>query len=45
MMRRVIAKLVRITTMKNPVRYHYYRWGSGRNQNFDQLWGKCRGKR
>jgi hypothetical protein len=45
MMKRVIAMLVRITTMKNPVRYHYYRWGSGRDQFLDQVWGKERGKR
>jgi methionine-S-sulfoxide reductase len=27
---------------KNPVRYHYYRWGSGRDRFLDQVWGKER---
>ncbi len=25
---------------KNPVRYQYYRWGSGRDQFLEQVWGK-----
>jgi methionine-S-sulfoxide reductase len=27
---------------KNPVRYHYYRYGSGRDQFLDKVWGKKR---
>lgn len=29
---------------KNPIRYHYYRWGSGRDQFLDKVWGTERGK-
>ncbi len=25
---------------KNPIRYHYYRWGSGRDQFLEKVWGK-----
>ncbi|MDE2290685.1 MAG: peptide-methionine (S)-S-oxide reductase MsrA [Elusimicrobia bacterium] len=25
---------------KNPVRYHYYRWGCGRDQYLDKVWGE-----
>ena len=25
---------------KNPVRYRYYRWGCGRDQRLEQLWGE-----
>ena len=25
---------------KNPVRYHYYRWNSGRDQFLERVWGK-----
>lgn len=25
---------------KNPIRYRYYRWGCGRNQRVEELWGK-----
>lgn len=25
---------------KNPLRYHYYRWGSGRDQFLERVWGK-----
>ncbi len=28
---------------KNPVRYKYYRWGSGRDEFLDKAWGKERG--
>jgi len=28
---------------KNPVRYKYYRWGSGRDEFLDKTWGKDRG--
>jgi methionine-S-sulfoxide reductase len=27
---------------KNPVRYKYYRWGSGRDQFLDRIWGEGR---
>lgn len=27
---------------KNPARYRYYRWGCGRDQRLDELWGKSR---
>jgi peptide-methionine (S)-S-oxide reductase len=27
---------------KNPVRYRYYRWGCGRDQKLDELWGASR---
>lgn len=27
---------------KNPVRYRYYRWGCGRDQRLDELWGQNR---
>jgi peptide methionine sulfoxide reductase msrA/msrB len=27
---------------KNPVRYNYYRWGSGRDEFLDKVWGKDR---
>lgn len=27
---------------KNPVRYRYYRWGCGRDQRLDELWGTHR---
>lgn len=27
---------------KNPVRYRYYRWGCGRDQRLDELWGQDR---
>jgi methionine-S-sulfoxide reductase len=27
---------------KNPVRYHFYRWNSGRDQFLDRIWGKDR---
>jgi methionine-S-sulfoxide reductase len=26
--------------MKNPIRYKYYRWGSGRDQFLEETWGK-----
>ena len=26
---------------ENPVRYHYYRWGSGRDQFLEKSWGKA----
>lgn len=29
---------------KNPLRYNYYRWGSGRDQFLDRVWGKEQGK-
>jgi len=25
---------------KNPIRYKYYRWGSGRDQFLEKVWGK-----
>ena len=25
---------------KNPIRYKYYRWGSGRDRRLEELWGK-----
>jgi peptide methionine sulfoxide reductase msrA/msrB len=28
---------------KNPIRYKYYRWGSGRDEFLDKAWGKDRG--
>ena len=28
--------------VKNPLRYKYYRWGCGRDQRLDQLWGAQR---
>lgn len=30
---------------KNPVRYRYYRWGCGRDQRLDELWGENRAGR
>jgi methionine-S-sulfoxide reductase len=27
---------------KNPVRYNFYRWGSGRDEYLDKIWGKDR---
>jgi hypothetical protein len=27
---------------KNPIRYKYYRWGSGRDEFLDKVWGKER---
>jgi peptide methionine sulfoxide reductase msrA/msrB len=30
--------------LKNPVRYHYYRWASGRDRYLDDIWGKDREK-
>jgi len=27
---------------KNPIRYHYYRYGSGRDRFLDKVWGKKR---
>jgi peptide methionine sulfoxide reductase msrA/msrB len=27
---------------KNPVRYHYYRWNSGRDQFLERIWGKVK---
>jgi len=29
---------------KNPIRYKYYRWGSGRDEFLDKAWGKERAK-
>jgi methionine-S-sulfoxide reductase len=29
---------------KNPLRYNYYRWGSGRDQFLDRVWGKVRNR-
>ncbi len=26
--------------LKNPIRYNYYRWGCGRDQRLEELWGK-----
>jgi methionine-S-sulfoxide reductase len=26
--------------IKNPIRYKYYRWGSGRDQFLEKTWGK-----
>jgi methionine-S-sulfoxide reductase len=26
--------------IKNPIRYKYYRWGSGRDQFLEKAWGK-----
>jgi len=28
---------------KNPIRYKYYRYGCGRDQRLEQLWGKAAG--
>ena len=30
--------------MKNPIRYKYYRWGCGRDQRLEELWGPAEGK-
>ena len=29
---------------KNPARYHYYRWRSGRDQYLEKIWGKSESK-
>lgn len=31
--------------MKNPIRYKYYRWGCGRDQRLEELWGPAADKK